>query len=105
MCTCNPRSAALCDVALADAYRILGDATPANFLTRAVHWMEFEQRANIARIVTDQWALVVIERYPVDVGEPGNWKKPVEVARIQCDRVEHGIARAVQALAAGEVVA
>jgi DNA-binding transcriptional regulator YiaG len=64
MCDCDPGGKARCEAVLEDAYRILGDVTASKFLTAAVQWLEFEHRANIARIVTDQWSLVVIRAVP-----------------------------------------
>jgi acyl-CoA reductase-like NAD-dependent aldehyde dehydrogenase len=107
-CTCGVEPDA--NVATADdlreaARRILeagtddwrpGKVNDRNFLDAAVGYLN-EHSAHIAEILTDQWSLVKVvrRRYNIDTHE----FETLLLLRIQCDRVEDGVARAVQILA------
>lgn len=73
-----------------------GNVTDRNFLDAAVGYLN-EHAAHIAEIVTDQRSLVEVvrRRYSPDTRE----LETILVLRIQCDRVEDGVARAVQIIA------
>jgi hypothetical protein len=107
ICTCGAESDATVGVAdklREDARRILEAGTdgwrPRNtdrdFLDAAVVFLN-EHEAHIAEILTDQWSLVEVvrRRYNPDTKE----LETILVLRIQCDRVEDGVARAVQIIA------
>jgi len=108
ICTCGAESdatVAVADLLREDARRILGagtdgwrprEVTDRNFLDAAVVYLN-EHEANIAEILTDQWSLVEVvrRRYNPDTTE----LETILVLRIQCDRVEDGVARAVQIIA------
>jgi hypothetical protein len=73
-----------------------GRAADRDYLSAAVGWLD-QHHCHIAEILTDQWSLVrVVER---------RWNRDtndIETTlelRIQCDRVEDGVARAVQFVA------
>jgi hypothetical protein len=108
ICTCGVESdatVAVADHLREDARRILaagtdgwcpGEVTDRNFVDAAVGYLN-EYSSHIAEIVTDQWSLVeiVAQRYNPDIKE----LETILVLRIQCDRVEDGVARAVQMIA------
>lgn len=73
-----------------------GKVTDSNFLDAAVGYLN-QHSAHIADIVTDQWSLVEVvrRRYNPDAKK----LETILVLRIQCDRVEDGVARAVQIIA------
>jgi len=108
ICTCGAESDATVAVAdqLREAARQILEAgtddwrprnvTDRNFLDAAVVYLN-EHSAHIAGILTDQWSLVEVvrQRYNPDTKE----LETILVLRIQCDRVEDGVARAVQIIA------
>ena len=108
ICTCGAEpdaTVAVADQLREDARRILAagtdgwrprEVTDRNFLDAAVVYLN-EHRAHIAKILTDQWSLVEVarRRYDPDTKE----LETILVLRIQCDRVEDGVARAVQIIA------
>lgn len=107
ICVCGPDAAKLAaaDELRESARRILeagtddwcpGPVADRDFLDAAVVYLN-EHWAHIAEIVTDQWSLVeVIERRH---NPDTNGFETTLVLRIQCDRVEDGVARAVQLIA------
>jgi hypothetical protein len=89
-----------------DARRILeagtdgwrpGNVTDRNFLDAAVGYLN-QHSSHIAEIVTDQWNLVEVVRRRYNPETKGFGA--ILLLRIQCDRVEDGVARAVQIIAA-----
>jgi hypothetical protein len=105
VCTCGDERLAEGNTLRVDARRILelgtsdfspGAVTDSDFLTYAVMWLDAQEPpAHITEILTDQWSLVsVIQRRYTH----GSGFEPVLLMRIQCDRVEDGIARAIQIL-------
>jgi hypothetical protein len=108
ICICGAESdatVAVADQLRDDARRILeagtdgwrpGKVTDRNFLDAAVVYLH-EHEAHIAEILTDQWSLVEVvrRRYNPSTKE----LETILVLRIQCDRVEDGVARAVQIIA------
>ena len=108
ICTCGAEpdaTVAVADQLREDARRILEagtdgwrprEVTDRNFLDAAVVYLN-EHWAHIAEILTDQWSLVEVvrRRYNPDTKE----LETILVLRIQCDRVEDGVARAVQIIA------
>jgi hypothetical protein len=108
ICTCGVESdatVAVADQLREDARRILEAGTDGwrprkvtdrNFLDAAVVYLN-EHSAHIAGILTDQWSLVEVarRRYNPDTKE----LETILVLRIQCDRVEDGVARAAQIIA------
>jgi hypothetical protein len=105
VCTHGDDKQAVADQLREEARRILeagtdewcpGPVADRDYLSAAVGWLD-QHHCQIAEIVTDQWSLVkVVER---------RWNQDsadIEttlVLRIQCDRVEDGVARAVQLIA------
>jgi hypothetical protein len=96
---------AVADQLREDARRILeagtdgwrpSKVTAQNFLDAAVVYLN-EHSAHIAQILTDQWSLVEVvrRRYNADTRA----LETTLVLRVQCDRVEDGVARAVQIIA------
>lgn len=108
ICTCGVEpgaNVAVADDLREDARRILeagtdgwcpGRVTDRNFLDAAVGYLN-EYSAHIAEIVSDQSSLVEVvrRRYNPDTKE----LETTLVLRIQCDRAEDGVARAVQIVA------
>ena len=105
VCTCGDDKKATADELREEARRILeagtddwcpGPVTDRDYLGAAVGWLD-QHHCHIAEILTDQWSLVrVVERrWNPDT----NGLKTTLVLRIQCDRVEDGVARAIQLIA------
>jgi hypothetical protein len=105
VCTCGEEKQAAADVLREEARRILeagtddwcpGPVADRDYLSAAVGWLD-QHHCHIAEVLTEQWSLVrVVER---------RWNRDtndIETTlelRIQCDRVEDGVARAVQLVA------
>lgn len=105
VCVCDPERLAAADAMREVVRRILeagteewgpGPVTDGVFLTSAAAYLG-ENGAHIAEIATDQWSLVevVCRRYDVEARQ----SVLTLVLRVQCDRVEDGVARAVQLIA------
>jgi hypothetical protein len=103
--TCGNDKQAAADELREEARRILEAGTDdwcprpvadRDYLRAAVGWLD-QHHCQIAEIVTDQWSLVrVVERR---WNRDTNHIETTLVLRIQCDRVEDGVARAVQLIA------
>lgn len=61
-----------------------------NFVTAVVHSLNWDHNAHIARIDNDQWSAVTVDKDDHSLR-----------LRVECDRVEDGIAAAWKALADG----
>ena len=101
VCCCGDRLADA-DELREDARRILeegathwapGPVDDRNFLDAAAGWLE-QHSAKITGIMSDQWNLVEVTQTRWD--SERQTPVPVLLLAIQCDRVEDGIARAVQ---------
>jgi hypothetical protein len=105
VCTCGDDKRAAADELREEARRILeagtddwcpGPVADRDYLSAAVGWLQ-QHHCQIAEIVTDQWSLVrvVEQRWNRDTADI----ETTLVLCIQCDRVEDGVARAVQLIA------
>lgn len=105
VCTCGEDKRAAAEELREEARRILeagtdewcpGPVADRDYLTAAVGWLD-QHHCHIAEILTDQWSLVTVveRRWNQDTNDI---ETTLEL-RIQCDRVEDGVARAVQLIA------
>ena len=69
---------------------VVRTVTMDNFLTGIIQSLNWDYDAHLLSIETDQWSAVTVEKYDGSLS-----------LRVQCDRVEDGIAAAWKALADG----
>jgi hypothetical protein len=87
-CLCSEQGTVQSQALLKQAYDLLGkNVTPGNFLTLAVHSLQWDYRVSINGIITDQWFMIT-------ASEP-----EVFLIMVQCDEMEHGIAGVLVACA------
>ncbi|MGH7792709.1 MAG: hypothetical protein ACREOB_10405 [Thermodesulfobacteriota bacterium] len=81
-----------CEKILKNVYKRL-DCDATNLLSRVVYSLNWDYGVTITGIPCDMWSAVEAESWWVKEGQ-----KPIKV-RIQCDEIEHGIARVWQIFA------
>lgn len=88
-CSCSDEGKARCAKVLAWAQR-WAEATPENFLTRAIYELNWRWNASITDIANDMWSAIVTVK--PEIGTSAEWS-----TYIQCDRLEDGLAFTLRA--------